>query len=589
MNAAGGVPAQVGYHPRVRWALPIALLITACPGPSVRTQAPVATAPEVAAHAQDELPEDPVVISIVGTNDLHGQIRALPVLGGTLANLRQAREDDGGVLLVDAGDMWQGTLESNLEEGAPVVTAYELLGYDAVAIGNHEFDFGPVGPASTVGEGESDDPRGALRARATSATFPFLLANVVETDTKQAPKWDNVVPTAMVDVAGVSVGVVGLTTIDTAQTTIAANFVGLEVLPLAPVVVERSAQLRAQGAAAIVVVAHAGGRCRELDDPDDLSSCDLDQEVFRMIDDLPSGTVDVVVAGHTHAGIAHRHSGVAVIESLSHGRALGRVDLRVDRSSGRVEDVRIHPPRILCREGRGESCVADDYEGKAVVPDARVAQAIAPALASAAQLEGESLSVVLATPIPRAYDRESPLGNLVADLMREAKGADVAVTNGGGLRADLPQGPLTYGALYEALPFDNRLAHIRMTAGALTQVIAENLRRDRSILSVSGVRVLARCRSGALVVQLRDTKGRPIPAQRSLHVVTSDFLATGGDAFAPALEPGAVTLETQRPLRDELADLLRKRGGTLSAKQAFDPAEPRLSYPGKRPIACPPD
>ena len=91
----------------------------------------------------------PVTISIVGTNDLHGHIEALPRIGGYIANLRRARaRDGGGVVLLDAGDMFQGTLESNMNEGAAVVRAYNVLKYDAAAVGNHEFDFGPVGPAT---------------------------------------------------------------------------------------------------------------------------------------------------------------------------------------------------------------------------------------------------------------------------------------------------------------------------------------------------------------------------------------------------------------------------------------------------------
>ena len=137
------------------------------------------------AGAQRDVPH--VTISIVGTNDLHGHIEALPRLGGYLANLRRERaRTGGGVVLVDAGDMFQGTLESNVNEGAGVVRAYNALAYDAVAIGNHEFDFGPVGPQATA-RAAGDDPRGALRARAGEAKFPFLAASVEDAATGRAP------------------------------------------------------------------------------------------------------------------------------------------------------------------------------------------------------------------------------------------------------------------------------------------------------------------------------------------------------------------------------------------------------------------
>src|SRR6185369_2069740 len=108
-------------------------------------------------------------LTIMGTNDLHGALDRLPVLAGFVGNLRAARAaDGGGVLLVDGGDMFQGTLESNLTEGADIVKAYNAIGYAAVAVGNHEFDYGPVGPAVTARTAQ-DDPRGALKARAGEA------------------------------------------------------------------------------------------------------------------------------------------------------------------------------------------------------------------------------------------------------------------------------------------------------------------------------------------------------------------------------------------------------------------------------------
>ena len=97
-----------------------------------------------------------MTLSVVGTNDLHGALvpggperGGLASFGGYVANLRAVRARDGAVLLVDAGDMWQGTMESNLSEGRTVVDVYNQLGYTAAAIGNHELDFGPVGPAPT--------------------------------------------------------------------------------------------------------------------------------------------------------------------------------------------------------------------------------------------------------------------------------------------------------------------------------------------------------------------------------------------------------------------------------------------------------
>src|SRR4051794_25369410 len=91
-----------------------------------------------------------ITLSIVSTNDIHGRLTQLPLLGGYLRNLRAARAKDGGaVLLLDAGDIFQGTLESNSTEGASMIRGFRALRYDAATLGNHEFDFGPVGPHPT--------------------------------------------------------------------------------------------------------------------------------------------------------------------------------------------------------------------------------------------------------------------------------------------------------------------------------------------------------------------------------------------------------------------------------------------------------
>jgi 2',3'-cyclic-nucleotide 2'-phosphodiesterase (5'-nucleotidase family) len=529
-----------------------------------------------------------VTISLVGTNDLHGRIEALPPFGGYLANLRRARARDGGaVLLVDAGDMFQGTLPSNLTEGAAVVRAYNTLGYAAAALGNHEFDFGPVGPAVKA-ERPGDDPRGALRARAAEASFPFLDANLVDTTTGAPPAWKNVVPDALLDVAGIKVGVVGVATTSTPRTTLAANFAGLGIKPLAPAIAAAVADLHRRGATVVIAAAHAGGVCKRFDAPEHFDSCEADGEIFQVARELSASgaVVDAIVAGHTHEGVAHRVSGIPIIEAFANGHDFGRIDLTIDRASGRAIDAKIFPPQRICAP---ERCAGESYEGAPVVPDAAVAAAIAPALEAARAQREERLGPVLAAPIPRAQKVESPLGNLFADLMRTARPrADLAILNGGSLRVDLPAGPLTYGRLFEALPFDNRFATISLTGAELAEVIAGNLGRDNGIVSLAGLRAEARCKAGALAVTLFRSDGRPIAPKTRLTLVTSDFLATGGDGLFSEETKERARLDDGPPIRDAMAGLLRARKTPLAPDDPalFDPAHPRIAYPGPRPVHC---
>ena len=167
-----------------------------------------------------------VVISVLGTNDVHGELipqsdrGGITTFSGYVATVREARADDGAVLLVDAGDMWQGTLESNLSEGAAVAAAYNALGYAAAAIGNHEFDFGPAGPKS-IPEAVEDDPQGALRQRAPELDFPLLAANLIDVSTNQRVEWDNVRSSTMITRAGIDIGIIGVLTTDTVEQALA--------------------------------------------------------------------------------------------------------------------------------------------------------------------------------------------------------------------------------------------------------------------------------------------------------------------------------------------------------------------------------
>jgi 2',3'-cyclic-nucleotide 2'-phosphodiesterase (5'-nucleotidase family) len=529
-----------------------------------------------------------ITLSIVGTSDLHGRLEVLPAFGGYLANLRRARARDGGaVLLVDAGDMFQGTIPSNLAEGAPVVKAYGLLGYAAVAIGNHEFDFGPAGPAPTA-RGPGDDPRGALKARAAEAPFPFLAANLIDSATGAAPSppWANVRPTALVTVGRLKVGVVGVTTAATARTTLAANFVGLATRPLAPAVADAARALRRQGATIVVALAHAGGVCRSFDDPAARAGCAADGEIFQVARALPAGAVDAIVAGHTHQGVAHVVAGIPIVQSFANGRAFGRIDATVDPATGRVIAARIFSPQGICDPDR---CRAESYEGAPIVPDGAVAAAIAPALAAAQARRDQPLGVTATAPIRRAHKTESPLGNLVADLMRAARPeADVALTNGGGLRADLPAGPLRYGALFEAQPFDNTFAILPISGAELAAVVTRNLGRDGGIISISGFRARARCAGGTLTATLSREDGRPIGPDQRLTLATSNFLATGGDGLLATDVAARAAVDEGSSIREALAAQLTKRKTPVRPDDPalYDPAHPRLDYPGPRPVRC---
>jgi 5'-nucleotidase len=538
-------------------------------------------------------PSEEVTLSIVSTNDVHGRISQLPLLGGYIDNLRAERAKTGGaVLLLDAGDIFQGTVESNASEGAAMVRAYHALGYDAVTLGNHEFDFGPVGPAATPAS-PTDDPLGALKARVAEAQFPVLNANLLGTDGKPLaiPKLRRSV---LLRPAGVPVGIIGGVTEDVLRTTHAANTRGIVAQRLGPAIAAEAAQLRAQGARIVVALVHAGGDCGKLREPDDFKDCEQESEAFRLARELPKGSVDVIVAGHTHMGLAHSVHGVAIIEAFSNGRAFARVDLTLDAESSAPPRVKIFAPVELCVDDLDKpSCAKNaSYADRPVERSQRVLAAIADDLQRARAQREEPVGVTVTKSVWREYRSESPLNNLVADLiLRAAAGADAAFTNAGAIRIALPQGLLRYGTVFEMFPFDNTIATLALRAEQLSEIIERNLRADNGILALAGITAAASCEGKALRVRLYNPAGELIDPKRTLRVVTSDFLASSGDGLLAGmqLDPGSITIARDRPIRDGLLDGLRKYpGGKLSGddKRLFNRNQPRIRYPGQRPVRC---
>ena len=362
--------------------------------------------------------QERVTISVVGTTDLHGRIAAddgrggLELLGGYLANLRAARAADGGaVVLLDTGDTYQGGINSNLSEGAVVIDAYNAMGYTALAVGNHDFEYGAVDVWSNTAPPGGADLLGALKARAAQARFPFLAANLVDSATGRPVDWPNVRPSVMVEAAGIRVGIVGVMTLDALSMTLAANVQGLAVTPLAEAIVREATALRAAGAQVVIVASHAGGVCETFDDPADAKACYPTTEMFEVAGRLPRGLVDAIVAGHTHSAVAHLAHGIPMVQAHYWGQAFSRVDLTVDTRTGAVVGSRIFPPHDVCARHAPDAArcvpasspasVEATYEGRPVAASQAVTAAMAPALQRVADVRARPLGVSLDGEVPQ--------------------------------------------------------------------------------------------------------------------------------------------------------------------------------------------
>jgi 5'-nucleotidase len=477
-------------HMRLYFSVLLAVSIAAC-----------MTAPE---------PQDDIIISVIGTNDVHGALAEDTDAGGIIAisafvdALRRARNKDGGaVLVIDAGDMWQGSLESNLAEGAAVVAAYNAMGVTAAAIGNHEFDFGPVG-SNAIPTEDGEDPRGALKQRAREARFPLLAANLIDNATGRSVAWDNVQSSVIVEEAGVKIGIIGVVTSDALITTIAANTVGLRVASLAETITTEATHLREKGVVIVIVAAHAGGRCADFSNSHDVSSCDMSAEIMQVASRLEPGLVDHIVAGHKHNPIAHVVNGIAITSNHAKTHSFGRVDFRVSADQQKILARQVFAPQPTAPGA------LDSYAGFTLKANADVERITAQAVAAAELAKQEELGVTITAPFELLPDIESAIGNLMTRAMLDSFDADIAIHNVfGGIRSGLSAGELTFGDVFKMFPFDNVVVILELTGADLRTVVARSAPVRRKV-GFSGMRVYVSCAADQMRVVMRRDDGREI-------------------------------------------------------------------------------
>ena len=435
-------------------------------------------------------------VRIIATNDFHGTLEARVDARGTRRGgagavagvIERARNECGdcAVLLLDGGDMFQGTPASNLVYGRSVVALYDALGYTAAALGNHEFDWG----------------QDTLRARMREARYAILGANVQYADGRDVP-W--IRDDTLVEVRGVRVGIIGVATVETPRVTLAANVSDLRFVDPTPIVLQRAQALRSRGAHLIAVVAHSGAFCDD----------EGDDRCAGEIVDLAKGVgraVDVIISGHTHSLVRTLDPGVPIVQARSNGRAVGVVDL----VPGQV-------PVVSVRDVLTDS----------VVPSARIDSLARRAIAAVAPRATARVAEI-PTHLQRSGE-QYPLGNLIADAQRWAAKADVAVTNNGGIRADLPAGTATYGRIFEVQPFANTLHRYTLRGSALRTYLEKLVGgRTPPRVHISGVALTydPQRPAGQRIIAARLTNGQEIADEGQYTVVMNNFMASGGDGLA---------------------------------------------------------
>ena len=483
--------------------------------------------------------EGPVVVHVLHTNDMHGQVHprkarwlnkvAPPDVGGVNAlggYIEKVREEVGedNLLLLDSGDIFAGTPEGNLTKGQIMIEIMNSLSYDAMALGNHEFDQGV----------------GVLKGLADKAEFPILAANIYSKSTPEGEKVSNsVVPVTIIEKAGVRFGIIGAISKRTPEMTHrdAASAFDFED-PLTGIT-DAIGTLKAEGVDAIIVLSHVGR-----------------DEELPIIDALSSPVV-AVLGGHSHSHV----------DPMVRSEKTGIVYLQTGGKTASINHLvlKIHGKKVSAERGGPVLLLSSEWDTHTEVTEivARYSPKIEKTMSETVGKCREALTRT------RGEIGSSSLGNYVTDVMRKASGADVAITNKTGIRANLDPGPVTVRSLYEVAPFDNSIVTVKLTGAQLKEVMEYAGATSRTYLEISGATVSYDLDKpeGQRVVGIK-VKGKAVKGDATYSVATNSFLADGGDGHE-TFTRGART-NTDTMLRDALIDALRK------SKTCPNPTEARI-------------
>jgi len=539
---------------------------------------------------------DPVTLTLMHSNDTHSRIQSFTdtlLQGGvarrkTLVEKARAEIDAGqsckNQLLLDAGDFSQGTVFYNAWEGSESVMAMNAMGYDAATLGNHEFDLGVAKLARAL-KGENITIAGNSYTTEKPA-FAMIATNV---DAAAEPELKGLLRKyKIIERCGQTYGLIGVVTEDVPL--ISSPGANVKFLDYVSSVNTTAALLKAQGINKIIVLSHYGygvdiTKAKELSNVDIIVS-GHDHKLLGSADYINAQTSDATYAGQGNlsAGayptqLTNREGDpVLVVSSSEWGRWLGRLEVGFD-AAGKVVT---SSNKSMFVDGRN---VAEDVALKA-----KVEQYFAPVDAFSSVLVGQSAMTFsadrgAASPfVVGLRAGETPLGNLITDLMQDAAkasdGAVAAFTNGGGLRAAIAQGNVTFGQALTVLPFGNTLFAMDLTGQEVIDLMETSaskvgeggflqLSKDLRISYCADVTSCANpLKAGGRVTSVQ-IAGVAVDASKTYRLATNNFTAGGGDGYDvlknACLRSGNYCRDTGIVMLDLLVTQL-KAGKPLSAE-----------------------
>lgn len=464
----------------------------------------------------------PVRVTLLQVNDVY---QFAPVDGGTrggiarVATLRkQVLTESPHTLFLLAGDTISPSIESNTYKGAQMIEAWNAAGLDYATFGNHEFDFGPD----------------VLRQRMNESKFRWLAANVID---KTTGKLFADTPEFIVrEFDGVKIGLFGILLPETLQTSRPGPNIDItDPCAAAARVIPR---IHAAGAQVVVALTH-------------LSMAE-DKQLARC-----SG-VDVIIGGHEHTLLESMAGHAPIFKMTADARELGRIDLNINRATGKLESIdwQVIPVTKDTADDPGFVAINEKY---------------GELLKSLEQSVGRT-DVTLEMKSEDVRTRETNMADFIADAFREATGADVALVNGGSIRADTEIGPgvLTKRNVLSIVPFNNKIVKVQVTGATLRRALEHGVASIRvesqpgRFPQVSGIRFSydASRKPGARVTEIL-VNGKPLDDRQLYSLAAANYVVKdAGDGYDMFRGAKLLIGPDQAPSE---SDILQKKIATVAS------------------------
>ena len=462
-------------------------------------------------------------VTILHTNDFH-----MYLLGSTDATTKRPiggsariytlvekeRAYNPRTLLVDAGDIIGGGPPIGaFFYGKDVIEVYNAMGYDIATTGNHEFDWGYA----------------KFKEITAPANYEYINANIVDSNTNKTI----LSPYSIKSIGFVDIGFIG---VDTTELPILVNPTGIEGLTVLDptATINNYATSLKDKVDYCVVLSHLG--------------YDVDKAVAAKI-----SNVNLIIGGHSHTVLTKPDvvNGIPIVQTGSYGNNVGKevVEFVATPTGAKVVSFRYNLIPIT-------DSFAEDPTIKGIIDPYNTQLK-----AKMDEVIGEAL-VDLIGNRPDIRIKETNLGDFVADWMRVVSGADIAITNGGGIRASIPKGPITIGSIYTILPFDNLLVKLELTGKQITAALENGFSMVETVQGrfpqISGITVKVNLKNApnSRVIEVL-VNGKPIDPDKVYTVVTNDFMAAGGDGYASFKEAKSSKWVTGNWMRDDLVEYVK--------------------------------